>query len=109
MIATRRAGSRRTSAPWRGDLYHYSNNAGGVEYHFAGLECGAWETLDVVTPEMGYPFFHNRWHFAQMECSINVTSSPHGVRLPYLMAYNPEAAGGAGRGAVAGVVWTRPA
>ena len=82
-----------------GDLYHYSNNAGGVEYHFAGLECGAWEALDVVTPEMGYPFFHNRWHFSLMgDCPINVTSSPHGVRLPYVMAYSPEAAGGEGAG-----------
>ncbi|HEY3415919.1 MAG TPA: hypothetical protein VGM23_03450, partial [Armatimonadota bacterium] len=88
-----------------GDLYHYSNNPGGVEYHFAGLDFGGWETLDVVTPEMGYPFFHNRWHFSLMgECPINVTTSPHGLRLPYVMAYNPHAAGGQGAGLLMGWV-----
>ncbi|HEY3398675.1 MAG TPA: hypothetical protein VGM19_13550 [Armatimonadota bacterium] len=82
-----------------GDLYHYSNNPGGVEYHFAGLDFGGWETLDVVTPEMGYPFFHNRWPFSLMgDCTINVTTSPHGLRMPYVMAYNPQAAGGQGAG-----------
>ena len=88
-----------------GDLYHYSNNPGGVEYHFAGLDFGGWETLDVVTPEMGYPFFHNRWHFSLMtDLPINVTSSPHGVRLPYVMAYNPKAADGQGAGLLMGWV-----
>jgi len=82
-----------------GDLYHYTINPGGVDLNFAGISVGNWKTLKVVTPEMGYPFFHNRWNFASMnDFSISVTSSPHGLRMPYAMAFNPEAAEGRGGG-----------
>lgn len=82
-----------------GDLYHYSMNPGGVEFEFAGLRIGEWKGMDVVAPEMGYPFFHNRWSFECLgERYISLTSSPHGLRMPYLMAYHPGAAGGRGAG-----------